>query len=298
MASLAPPAASGHVARGILLMLLATLFFTAMDAVVKGLVGQYPTIQVIWARFFGQFLIVLLILLPRGGLRPALQTRFPRLHLLRAVLQFGTAGLFFLSLNHIGLAEAQALADISPVLITLGAALFLGERLGPRRILGVVGAMIGALIVIRPGFAVFTPAALLPIGAAICYAGFALITRKVGVQESAWTSMIYAAGFGAVAGTLMMLPVWQPIALADLPLFVLIGILGTGAQLCIIKSFSVAEASVVAPFAYAGILFAIFWGIVLFAEYPDLPTLVGALVIVVAGLYVWHRETKAAPGAA
>jgi drug/metabolite transporter (DMT)-like permease len=81
-------------------------------------------------------------------------------------------------------------------------------------------------------------------------------------------------------------------------LFVLTGILGTGAQLCIIRSFSVAEASVVAPFAYAGILFAIFWGIVLFAEYPDLPTLLGALVIVLAGLYVWHRETRAAPGAA
>jgi drug/metabolite transporter (DMT)-like permease len=298
MAGLAPPAASGHTARGILLMLLATLFFTAMDAVVKGLVGQYPTIQVIWARFFGQFVIVLLILLPRGGLRPAPQTRFPRLHLLRAVLQFGTAGLFFLSLSHIGLAEAQALADISPILITLGAALFLGERLGPRRLLGVVAAMIGALIVIRPGFAVFTPAALLPIGAAVCYAGFALITRKVGMQESAWTSMIYAASFGAVAGSLLMLPVWQPIATADLPLFLLIGVLGTGAQLCIVRSFSVAEASVVAPFAYAGILFAIFWGIVLFAEYPDLPTLVGALVIVAAGLYVWHRETRAARGAA
>jgi drug/metabolite transporter (DMT)-like permease len=298
MAPIAPPSLSGKTARGILLMLLATLLFTAMDAVVKGLVANYATMQVIWARFFGQFVIVLVLLLARGGLRPALRTRFPRLHLLRAILQFGTAALFFLSLRHIGLAEAQALADISPVLITLGAALFLGEKLGLQRVLGVLAALVGALIVIRPGFAVFTPAALLPIGAAICYAGFALITRKVGMQESAWTSMIYAAAFGSAASFVLMLPVWQPIALPDLPLFVLIGVLGTGAQLCIVRSFSVAEASVVAPFSYAGILFAIFWGIVLFAEYPDLPTLFGALVIVAAGLYVWHRETRAARGAA
>lgn len=298
MVSLAPPAVSGKSARGILLMLLATLLFTAMDAVVKGLVQTYPTLQVIWARFFMQFAFVVLILLARRGLLAALRTRFPRLHLARAILQFGTAGLFFLSLRHIGLAEAQALADISPVLITLGAALFLGERLGPRRIFGVVAALVGALIVIRPGLAVFTPAALLPIGAAVCYAGFALITRKVGMQESIWTSMIWSAAFGSAVAGLLMLPGWTPIATTDLPLFLLLGVLGTGAQLCIVKSFSVAEASVVAPFAYAGILFAIFWGAVLFAEYPDLPTLFGALVIVAAGLYVWHRETRAARGAA
>jgi drug/metabolite transporter (DMT)-like permease len=298
MASLAPPAVSGQTARGILLMLLATLLFTAMDAVVKGLVRDYPTMQVIWARFFMQFGFVVLILLARRGLSAAVRTRFPGLHLFRAILQFGTVGLFFLSLGHIGLAEAQALADVSPVLITLGAALFLGERLGPRRIFGVVAAMIGALIVIRPGFAVFTPAALLPIGAAICYAGFALITRKVGMQESIWTSMILSAGFGTVVAGLLMVPVWTPIATSDLPLFLLVGVLGTGAQLCIVRSFSVAEASVVAPFAYAGILFAIFWGAVLFGELPDLATLFGALVIVAAGLYVWHRETRAARGAA
>jgi drug/metabolite transporter (DMT)-like permease len=298
MASLAPPAVPGQTARGILLMLLATLLFTAMDAVVKGLVQSYPTMQVLWARFFMQFAFVVLILLARGGLGASLRTRFPRLHLLRALLQFGTAGLFFLSLGHIGLAEAQALADVSPVLITLGAALFLGERLGPRRILGVLAALVGALIVIRPGFSVFTPAALLPIGAAICYAGFALITRKVGMQESIWTSMIWSAAFGSVVAGVLMLPGWVPITATDLPLFLLVGVLGTGAQLCIVRSFSVAEASVVAPFGYAGILFAIFWGAALFGELPDPATLFGALVIVAAGLYVWHRETRAARGAA
>ena len=285
-------AASPHTARGILLMLVAVLFFTTMDAVAKGLVGGYPVFQVIFFRFAGQIVLVLLIL--RGATGPALRTRFGRLHLVRAVLQFATVTLFFASLTYIGLAEAQALTDINPVLITLGAALFLGERLGRDRLLGVGLAMVGAMIVIRPGSGVLTLAALLPIGAAICYAGSAVITRRVGPFETPWTSMLYTAGFGMLASGVTLPFLWVDIPPADLWRFAALGVLGTVAQLCIIRSFSVAEAAAVAPFAYAGILFAIGWGIVLYGDYPDPATLLGALVIVSAGLYVWQRETRAA----
>jgi drug/metabolite transporter (DMT)-like permease len=285
------PFALSTTSRGILLMLLAILAFTAMDAVAKGLVGRYPTPQVVWVRFAGQLLLVLALLNMRVG--PLLRTRNLGLHLIRSALQFGATALFFTSLNVIGLAEATALTDVNPVLITLGAALFLGERLGPRRIAGVLAAMVGAMIVIRPGLAVFTPAALLPLAGAVCYAGNALITRHLGQQESAWTSMIYAAAFGTLmAGTALPF-VWTPIAAADVPLFVLVGGLGTLAQLCIIRSFSITEASVVAPFGYAGIVLATVWGMVLSAEYRDSWTVIGALGIVGAGLYVWHRETRA-----
>ena len=273
-------------------MIGAILLFTAMDAVAKGLLERYPTPQVIWARFAGQLIFVLLIL--RGRVLPLLRTRYPRLHLLRCACQFGATALFFTALGYIGLAEATALTDTNPVLITLGAALFLGERLGPRRLLGVFAAMIGAMIIIRPGFGVFTPAALLPIGAAICYSGNALITRFVGRSESAWTSMIYASVFGSVVLGAVQPFIWVQIAAQDWLLFCLMGALGTGAQLCLIRSFSMAEAAVVAPFAYLGIVFAAIWGAVLYGEYPDFWAIIGALVIIAAGLYVWHRETEAA----
>jgi drug/metabolite transporter (DMT)-like permease len=281
--------------RAIGLMIAAIVFFTAMDAVAKGLLDRYPTPQVIWARFAGQLVLVLLIV--RGRAMPLLRTRYARLHLLRCACQFGATALFFTSLGYIGLAEATALTDLNPVLITLGAAVFLGENLGPRRLIGVAAAMIGAMIVIRPGFGVFTPAALLPIGAAICYTGNALITRFIGPNESAWTSMIFAAAFGTAVLVVVQPFVWVPIAAGDLTLFGLMGALGTGAQLCIIRSFSMSEASVVAPFAYLGIVFAAIWGAVLYAEYPDRWSIVGALVIIAAGLYVWHRETQAASAA-
>lgn len=278
--------------RGILLMILAILLFTAMDATAKGLIARYPAPQVIWARFAGQLVLVLIILGPRLG--PVLKTRFPVLHFWRSASQLGATAFFFLSLPHVGLAEATAIADINPVLITLGAALFLGERLGPRRIAGVIVALVGALIVIRPGAGVFTWWALLPLACALSYTTSALLTRRIGAQESVWASMVYAALFGTIAMSASLPFVWQPIAMADLWLFLLIGCLGTGAQLCIIRSFSITEASVVAPFAYLGIVFATGWGILLFDQWPDRWTVIGALVIVTAGLYVWHRETKAA----
>ena len=273
-------------------MLLGIVLFTAMDALAKGLIARYPTPQVIWARFAGQALIVAILLGPRKII-PTLNSNFPRLHILRSAFQLGATALFFASLGYIGLAEATALTDINPILITLGAAVFLGERLGPRRILGVVVAMIGALIVVRPGIEVFSPAALLPLGCAVCYAGASLLTRKLGQHEGPWTSLLHAALFGSVITGLAMPFVWQPIDSADVMLFGALGVLGTAAQLCVIRSFSMAEASAVAPFAYIGIVFAAIWGIVLYDEYPDKFTVLGALVIVAAGLYVWHRETNA-----
>lgn len=272
-------------------MLLAVLMFTAMDALAKGLVARYPTAQVVWVRFAGQALLVALILNAR--LPVYARTAMPRLHVLRAFAQMGATGFFFLSLNYIGLAEATALTDLNPVLITLGAALFLGEKLGPRRIAGVLAAMVGAMIIIRPGLSVFTPAALLPLCCAVCYAAAALLTRKVGATESVWTAMIWGPAVGTVVLTLAAPLYWQPFAPSDLPLFALLVALGTGAQLCLIRSFSVAEASVVAPFGYVGIVLATIWGIVLYDEFPDALSLLGAAVIVAAGLYVWHRETRA-----
>jgi len=286
------PASTSTVTRGIVLMCLAILLFTAMDATAKGLIERYPAPLVVWARFAGQLLIVL-VLLNRAA--PAmLRTRHPWLHMARSAFQLGATGLFFLSLGHIGLAEATALTDINPVLITLGAALFLGERLGPRRIAGVIGALIGALIILRPGFAVFSPWALLPIGAAICYTGNALLTRHLGPREPVWTALLHASIFGTAVSALALPFVWTPVTGPDLMLFALVGVLGTGAQLCIIRSFSITEASVVAPFAYLGIVFATGWGIVLYDQWPDRWTVIGALVIVAAGLYVWRRETQLA----
>ncbi|MEZ5779897.1 MAG: DMT family transporter [Paracoccaceae bacterium] len=286
MTSLSP------TARGIAYMIGGITVFTLMDALAKHLILQgYSPLQVVWARYTGQTVLIVALLAPR--LPGALRSRHPALQALRSLFQFGASGLFFLSLRYIGLAEATAIADTSPVLITLGAALFLGERIGPRRLAGVIVALIGALIVIRPGGELFTPASFLPMAGALCYTGFALVSRRIGGADSAWTSLLYAALVGTVVTSAIVPAVWTPIALRDLWGFVLIGGIGALAQLGLFRAFTLAEAGTVAPFGYVGIPLATLWGFTFFGTVPDRMTILGALVIIGAGLYVWHRETRA-----
>lgn len=276
---------------GIALLLLAVLGFTLMDATAKALTQHYHPAQVVWTRFVGNLLIFAVIF--RGRLLVQLRTRQPGMQFARALMQLGSVGLFFTSLQFIGLAEATAIMDINPVLITLGAALFLGERIGPRRIAGIAAALVGAMLIIRPGPGVFEAAALLPLAGAFTYAAGALLTRMVR-SDSVATSVTWSAVVGTVATSLLVPFVWQPVAAGDLWLFLALALFGTLSQWFLVRAFSMAEAGALAPFGYTGLLWAGVWGWLFFGQLPDLWTIGGAAIIVAAGLYVWSREAQAA----
>lgn len=276
---------------GIALILAAILGFTLMDATAKHLTQTYHPAQVVWARFVGNLAIFAVIF--RDAMFPLMRTRRPGLQFSRALMQLGSVGLFFSSLQYIGLAEATAIMDLNPVLITLGAALFLGERIGPRRLAGIGVALIGALIIIRPGLGVFQPAALLPLAGAFTYAAGALLTRMARADSVA-TSVMWSAVVGSALTSLAVPFVWQPIAMADLWAFALLGIFGTLSQYLLVRAFATAEAGVLAPFGYTGLVWAGLWGWLLFGQLPDPFTVAGAGLIVAAGLYVWSRESRAA----
>lgn len=270
-------------------MLGAVFLFTVMDAIAKQLTKEVGLIQTIWVRYTGQALLVFLIVLPR--LREVAKSQYPKLQLLRSVVLMAATCLFFLSISKIGLAEATAIMDINPVLITLGAFLFLGEKIGPRRILGIIASMIGALIIIRPGTDVFTVYAVLPLVAAVCYTTYNLTTRFVGNRESPWTSLLYSALFGAVVFSCMVPFFWQPVSLFAAGLMVLLSLCGTFSQLFLIRALAIGEASLLAPFAYVGLIYATIWGLVFFGEFPDKWSILGAIVIAISGFYVWYRDT-------
>ena len=276
-------------ARAILLMITAILFFSLMDATAKALSPRIGVMQALWTRYAGQTIVVLILVARR--MPNVLKTRYPALQLMRSVFLMCATFCFFTGITHISLAEATAVMNVNPVLITLGAALFLHERLGPRRLAGIGASLIGALIVIRPGTDVFSPYAIYPLGAALFYSGYALATRFVGKDEDVWTSMLYTALFGAIVLSALVLPDWRTPDLAALGLMGLLVIFGTVSQLLLIRALTEGEASMLAPFAYTGLIFATIWGVIFYRELPDLWTIVGALVIVAAGTYVWHRET-------
>ncbi|MGD9866142.1 MAG: DMT family transporter, partial [Pseudodonghicola sp.] len=275
--------------RAILTMLFAVLCFSIMDASVKALAPRVGVLTALWARYAGQMLLVLILVAPR--LHRVARTRYPVQQILRSCLLLGATAFFFTSLSRIPLSNAAALMSVNPVLITLGAALFLRESLGPRRVAGIAAAMCGALIVIRPGSDVFSAAALLPLIAACCYSGYALLTRRVGASEDPWTSLFYTGLVGTILLSIAVPFGWQT---PDATAWALIGMLmvfGTLGQMALIRAFSSGEAAMLAPYSYAGLIFATLWGMLIFGEYPDVWTLCGTLVIAGAGLYVWHRET-------
>ncbi|WP_245965185.1 DMT family transporter [Paenirhodobacter hankyongi] len=275
-----------------MLFLLGSLAtFTLMDAVAKYLVTRYHPAQLIWARFAINLALVALVY--RGSFLPRIRTRQPLAQAARGVMQVITIVLFFVAIRHIGLAEADALFDINPILITLGAALFLGERIGPRRIAGIVIAFLGALVILRPGVGAFEPAAALAFASAFSYAAGNLLTRVVRTDPLA-TSLIWSALVGTVLSSIALPFVWKEVAMADFPIFLALGVLGSAGQALVVRAFSLSEASTLAPFGYFSLIFASLWGFVFFGQLPDAWTVAGALVIVGAGLYVWYRERKSA----
>lgn len=283
-------------AQGIVLMIAAIFLFSAMDATAKMLMSRYAPMQVVWARYAGMMLVVALVLAPRLG--PLLRTRRVGLQLLRSGFLFAATLSFFTAISQMDIAAATAVMQVHPVLLTLGAALLLREPLGPRRLFGIVAALAGALIVIRPGTDIFTLSALLPLLGGVFYASYALATRFLGRDEPILTSFLYTAIMGTLVASLLVAPVWQAPTAGDAAIFLALGATGALGQFLLIRSLTIAEAGAVAPFGYAGVVFATVWGLVLFDEVPDVWTLLGALVIVGAGVYVWHRETRARASAA
>ena len=272
----------------ILLMIGAIFCFASMDATAKYLMKEIGPAQTIWARYTVQAILVTVLILPKINIYG--KTKYPKLQFLRSVALMMATTLFFFAFSKLGLAEASAIFNISPVLITLGAFLFLREQIGPRRVIGIVVSLLGALIIIRPGSGVFTVYALLPLGAAIFYSTYSLATRFVGTNESPWTSLFYSAIFGAICYSIYIVFHWSPMSSNALLLTIIIGLFGTAGHICLIRALTLGEASLVAPFIYTNLLFTTIWGLVLFGNFPDFWTIAGALIIVAAGVYVWARD--------
>jgi len=275
--------------RAILLMLSAIFCFSIMDVAVKALAPSVGVMPTLWARYTGQMLLVLVLVLPR--LKQVANTRYPGLQFLRSILLMSATAFFFTGLSLIPLTDAVALMSTNPVLITLGASIFLGEPLGVRRASGIAVALVGAIIVMRPGSDVFSLSALLPLAAAACYSGYALLTRRVGADEDVWTSLFYTGLVGTVLLSLAVPFQWQSPDKAGFALMVVIALAGTIGQLALIRAFSQGEAGMLAPYSYIGLAFAAFWGYVFFSEKPDFWTVFGSCMIAASGLFVWHRET-------
>lgn len=276
---------------GILWMLVTMALFISMDATAKTLGQWYDPLQVVWGRYF--FHMVILALVLRRKLPSTLRTKRPRPQIARSLLLFATTFCFFTGLQWLQLAETSAVMFVSPLIVTALSAPVLKEHVGPRRWVGVFVGFLGAVVIIRPGTDVMQAAAFWPLIAAAFYACYQITTRYIGSSEPVLTNLAYSAMFGAVASSLLVPFVWQTPDAKGWALMALTGLIGGLGHFAMIKALSHAPASVVAPFTYSSLLWATLLGYLVFADLPDLWTLVGAAIIAGSGLYIYHREQQA-----
>jgi drug/metabolite transporter (DMT)-like permease len=284
----APPATRTML--GIGLMILAILLFTVMDTIGKDLTGRYPVPQVVWARYFFQFALMML-LIPRFGIMDLVRTARPGIHLWRGLLLAVSTICLIGAISFVPLADAYAITFTAPLLVTVFSIPLLGEHVGWRRWSAVLAGFAGVLIVIRPGFGTTHWALALPLITALGFALYQILTRKVSAVpgESPLAMLFYLACVGTAIMTALVPFFWQEVATFWLAMTAM-GALGGLGHLILIRALTIAPASLLAPFVYSQIVWALVLGYLVFGDVPDRWMLVGCCVIVASGLYVFYRE--------
>jgi drug/metabolite transporter (DMT)-like permease len=278
--------------RGIFLMCAGVSLFPLMNASVKLLTARYPVVEITWARFTGHLIVMLAVFLPQYG-RRLIATRRPLVQIARSLLMLVSNGVFVMAIATVPLATASAIGFTSPLIVTALSVPLLREQVGWRRWSAVMVGFCGALLIIRPGTGFHDPAVLLLLASSGAYALYQIATRWVMAHDSPATGIIFAALFGSL-GTSLLLPfVWvTPQSLTDLAMLLALGGLGGLGHFLVIKAFQAAPAAVIAPLGYVELLGTATLGYLIFANFPDALTWVGALIIIASGLYIAMRERK------
>jgi drug/metabolite transporter (DMT)-like permease len=276
---------------GLLLAAMAGLLFVSMDTIAKLATQGLAVEMVVWGRY-AFHVLVMLILFPGRRLVPLTQTTRPIPLIARGVLLLGCTFCFFLALSHIPLADATAITFSEPLLAVALSIPLLGERVGIRRWTAVIIGWLGVMVIIRPGFQDVHWAYFLVLGVAVMFSLYAILTRRLSQTEDPMTMLFYMGVTGFIGSTIMILFSWQTPTLAQWGMMATIGVIGGVSHLIIIYAYRLAEVSLVAPFMYLNLLWAVGLGYLVFGDLPDQLTLLGAFIVAVCGLYVFFRETQ------
>lgn len=286
----AEPSSTAGYGRGIALQVLAVAMFTCMGMVIKLLNGQYPTSQIILFRC-APALIPLVLYLPMQGGWSALKTRRPGWHAIRSVAGLVSMYVGFYAIARMAFADYVAISFTAPLFGTLLSIPFLGERVGVWR-LGAVGlGFAGALLTAGPITGNTDPIALFAVGSALGYGVAMIAMRKLGSTDKSAATVFYFTVAGALSSLVLLPTQWITPTPVDLALLVTIGLVGGVAQIFMTEAFRLAPPSVVAPFDYTAMLWALIFGFFVFGTFPGPGVLAGAGLICASGLFIIHRET-------
>jgi drug/metabolite transporter (DMT)-like permease len=272
---------------GIALMLTSMAMYMITDTTAKYLTDEVHPVQIVWSRyiFYAFYLVPVVIWY---GVGRAFATNHKVAHVGRSAAMLLSGTCFTISLAHLDLAFAITVAFVSPLFVTALSMIFLGEKVGIRRWSAVLVGFLGVLIVIRPG-ASFSPWSLLPMLSAFLWAISLILTRRTG-HDHPLPTLVYTTIVGLIGSSLMVIPFWGPASWTAWAMMAAIAGWNLIALTVMIRAFSYAPASTLAPFSYSQMIWSTILGWLVFSHIPDLWTYVGGGIVVASGIYIWHRE--------
>jgi len=271
-------------------MILSVLFFSLMDVLIK-ITNEYDVGQVMFSRaIFG--LIPIFFLIPKNKIKNFYKTKYKLLHFYRSFVGAVAMYAIFVGLRNLQLSEVTSLAFSGPIWVVIFSILFLGEKIRAKRWIAVALGFVGVLIISKPGFDNLNFYYIYPIIFTLGFAGVSIFIRKLTlVGEPVYLIAFYFSICSAIFG-LFTLPFggWSMPTSFDLVLLILIGLLGSIANLLLTKSYQLAEVSLTTPLKYLSLVFAIIFGFYFFNEIPTIYTLAGASLIVISSAIIFVRE--------
>ncbi len=257
-----------HPLRGVAFLVAAVACFAALDSAVKILSAAVPILLVVWFRYLFQAVVMAGVVLPTRGWQ-SLRTQHPWLHLLRGALLLAVSTLGFFSLIYMPVGEFTAIIMLTPLVVTLLAAVFLKEKVNLLRWALVLGGFSGALLVIQPTGQAVGWAVALPLVMTLAYAVFQILTSRMARTEDAMTMHFYTGWTGALLSTLLLPWIWQPVPDVQTGILLfLAGTMGTTGHFLLIQAFARAPAAMLAPYLYVQVGFALLAGWWLFDHVP------------------------------
>lgn len=293
---------------GILLLVGAVAVFSIQDIIVREMSSSYPVLEFVFFRTLFSIPPILLIVKLQGGFATMRANR-PFLLLLRGFLMLLAYTTYYLAVASLPLATAVALFFCAPLLVTAMAALLLRESVGLRRWGAILAGFGGVLLIAQPGSGFVDPGVIIAVAGAAIYSVSVIMTRKLGPTESGNAMLIHQAMvylvFSGIAGLFMqdlavesdahaaaqfLMSGWVMPQPGHLGLMALCGVIAAAGFYGLTQAYRIASPSAVAPFEYTGMTWGILWGYVFWAEVPNMMAIGGMAVIVVAGIYIIHRE--------
>ena len=269
------------------MFMVATMaIFALQDGLSRHLAASHHPIFIVMVRYwaFAAFVIVLTANRP-GGLATAARTAHPFVQMLRGLMLAGQICVVTYCFDRLGLATTHSILSSYPLLVAMGGALILGERVTWRQWFAIIVGFAGILVLVQPGTRVFDPLAFVPLACACVFAGYVLLTRWVGRRDPSSTSFFFTGIGGAVGISLIGPFFWSTFSGTDWLFMGALCITGALGHFLMIKAYEYAEASQLQPFAYLQLVLAAAIGVTVFGETLDATFFIGASLVAGAGLF-------------